>query len=366
MDILSKIALTMIPGLGPTSLRRLIDAYPDVDIFQLPHSELNHAFGSHKDIVNAIVGKTSFAQAEHELTFCQRYKIRPLFFTDEAYPQRMNLPETQDCPTLIYVKGDANLNPERSVAVVGSRRATHHGKDDTARLIEQLKPLGTMVVSGLAYGIDTAAHSSALANELPTVAVLGHGLDRIYPAQNRHLATEILNHGGALVTEYPSDTSINPSYFPARNRIIAAMSDATVVVEASEKGGALITATIAASYQRDVFAVPGRIGDTYSRGTNNLIASNKAILLRSAEDIALYLGWPVDSVAPATQQSLFPTLEHNEKIIVDLLNTHGQLTLDEIAQHSGMSITKVASIIFNLELNKLVHALPGRLYQALT
>lgn len=364
MDILSQIALTMTPGLGSTSIRKMVELYPGVDFFSLPEGELNEMFGSHRDIASCIHGKSAFPRAEQELAFCEKNHIFPLFFTDDAFPQRLNRPETADCPALLYVLGDADLNPERSVAVVGTRRATAQGRDITENLVGQLKPYETPIVSGLAYGIDTAAHTAALHHDLPTVAVLGHGLDRIYPAENRKLAKEILDHQGALVTEYPSETSINPRFFPARNRIIAALSDAVIVVEASEKGGALITAAIAGSYQRDVFAVPGRITDTYSRGTNNLIATNRALLLREVDDIVTHLGWP----QMGSQLSLGDWGGEKKKIslqqqkVVDSLQQHGQMTLDEISTLTTLSLPQVASSIFDLELQGLILPLPGHLY----
>ncbi|MGX8712572.1 MAG: DNA-processing protein DprA [bacterium] len=364
MNILSQIALTFTPGLGNTSIRRLVDLYPDEDIFTLPKSELKSAFGSHENIVDNILNKSAFTRAEEELRFCEQNNIHPLFFTSPDYPVRLNCPETDDCPALLYVLGKADLNPERAIAVVGTRRSTPYGRDNTDRLVCELKPYNTPIVSGLAYGIDTAAHCAALDHNLPTVAVLGHGLDQIYPAQNRPLAKRVLEAGGALVTEYPSGTAINPRYFPARNRIIAAFADATVVVEASEKGGALITAAIAASYQREVFAVPGRLTDTYSRGTNNLIATNRALLVRNADDIAFQLGWPLlgKQVAMAEMKDT-PKLTADEQKIVNALKTSDHLTLDEIASATSFSLPKAASILFNLEMNKVIRTLPGHLYQ---
>lgn len=364
MHLLSQIALTLTPGLGPTSIRRLVDIYPDEDIFALPHSELLSIFGSHRNIADAIINKSAFARAEQELRFIEQNNLRALFFTDPDFPRRLNQPETQDCPVLLYVQGQLDLNPERSLAVVGTRRATSYGRDTADHIVGQLKPLNTTIVSGLAYGIDTAAHAAAVSHGLPTAAVLGHGLDIIYPSQNRRLAEQILAAGGALISEYPSGTAINPRNFPARNRIIAALADATVVVEASEKGGALITATIASGYCRDVFALPGRVTDTYSSGTNNLIATNKAIIIRSADDIVYHLGWPPLSQNENNQQSLFPTLAPQEQKLVDLLHKNCTLSLDQLASLSDMSMAKVASIIFNLEMQKMVRALPGRLYEA--
>lgn len=364
MNILSQIALTFTPGLGNASIRRLVDLYPDEDIFALPKSELKEAFGTHRSIIDNIINKSAFPRAEEELRFCEQSHIRPLFFTNPDYPERLNRSETEDCPALLYVLGSADLNPERAIAIVGTRRATAQGSDNTDRLVNDLKPYSTPIISGLAYGIDTAAHTAALNHGLPTIAVLGHGLDRIYPAQNRPLAKRILESGGALVTEYPSGTAINPRYFPARNRIIAALSDATVVVEASEKGGALITAAIAASYHRDVFALPGRLTDTYSRGTNNLIATNRALLVRDADDIAFQLGWPLlGKQIKMNEIQEQKKLNPDEQKIVDTMRDHDHLTLDEIATATSFSLPKTASHLFNLEMSQIIRTLPGHLYQ---
>ena len=365
MATLSQIALTFIPRLGPTAIRRLMEAYPGEDIFSLPRQELKAAFGSHIGIIESISSKSGHARAEQELAFCEKNGIRPLFFADSDFPERLNRPECGDSPVLLYVMGRADLNAERTVSVVGTRRATAQGRDNTDRLVRDLKAYNTPIVSGLAYGIDTAAHTAALDHSLPTVAVLGHGLDRIYPPENRPLAKRILDSGGALVTEYPNGTAIHPKYFPARNRIIAAMGDATVVVEASEKGGALITAAIAASYQRDVFALPGRLTDTYSRGCNNLIATNRAQLLRTADDIAFQLGWPLIgkqmAIAEAEEAA---ALSPTEQKVIDLLQEHDRMTLDEVAARLAASLPKAAGLMFNLEMRGLVHTLPGHLYQA--
>lgn len=365
MDKLSQIALSMIPGLGPSSCRRLLEAYPGQDIFALPPAELKLAFGSHQEIAEAIRNKSTHARAEQELQQALQHHVRVLFCTDDDYPQRLNREETPDCPVVLYVLGQADLNAERALAVVGTRRATPQGRDTTHRLVEQFKPLETTIVSGLAYGIDAAAHSAALDCGLPTVAVLGHGLDRIYPPANRGLATRILEQGGALVTEYPMGTAINPRYFPARNRIIAALADATLVVEASEKGGALITASIATGYHREVFAVPGRLTDIYSRGTNNLVATHRALLVRDADDIAYQMGWPLTARATETntQQALFATLGKEEQQVVDLLRQYQQLSLEELAGYIGMPLPRLAGLLFNLEMQKVVRVLPGHLYQ---
>ena len=358
-----EIALAFTPGIGCTSCRQLIDICGSAEaLFTMSHSQLTELFGHRAAIIKSITGRAAFPRAEEELRFVERGGLRALFFTDPAFPSRLNREETQDCPVLLYVQGEADLNAERTISIVGTRRATQAGRDNCDQLVRQLVPLGTTVVSGLAYGIDTAAHVAAVEHGLPTVAVLGHGLDRIYPPTNRALAEKIISQGGALVTEYPSLTAINPHYFPARNRIIAGLGDATVVMEASEKGGALITAAIAGSYLRPVFAVPGRLTDTYSRGTNNLIAVNKALLLRSADDVAYHLGWPMPE-GEAVQQELFPTLNTTEQKVVDLLKVNQMMSIEELASRLEIPLVQVASILFNLEMQKVVRPLPGRMYE---
>lgn len=364
MDILSQIALTFTPGLGSTSIRKLVEVYPSEDIFSLPPSELKAAFGSHANVARNIAGKVGFARAEKELQYAESHHIKPLFFTEEGFPQRLNRPETADCPVLLYQLGNADLNPKRSLAVVGTRRASHYGRDITELMVCQLAPYSPHIVSGLAYGIDTAAHAAALQHGLPTIAVLGHGLDRIYPPENRRLAADIVANGGALLTEYPSETAINPRYFPARNRIIAALADGVVVVEASEKGGALITAGIAAGYHREVLAVPGRLTDPFSTGTNSLIANNKAILIRTASDIARQMGWPtIEAHSPkATQAELFPTLTDEEQQLLTLIGQQEVISIDELVGLAAMPMPKIAAMLFNLEMAQAVQCLPGRLY----
>lgn len=365
MATIYEIALAMTPGIGNASCRKLMELCPSAEeLFSMSHKQLTELFGDHHSIIRAIEHRTAMPRAEQEMNYMADKGIKALFFTEDKYPQRLNREDCLDSPALLYVLGNADLNAERAVSVVGTRRATAHGRENTDLLVKQLTAYSTSIISGLAYGIDTAAHAAALEHGLPTVAVLGHGLDRIYPQQNRQLAANIIRNGGALVTEYPSGTAINPRYFPARNRIIAALGDATVVVEASEKGGALITAAIASSYHREVFAVPGRLTDTYSAGTNNLIATNRACLVRNADDIALQLGWPVTGQQTSMMAELeTPSLTADEEMVAQLLRKNLSLTLDDIVKLSGMPTPKAASLLFNLEMNKVVRPLPGHLYE---
>ena len=358
------IALTLTPGLGSTSLRKLLDIYPDpAEIFSLSMKKLHELFVTHHNIAEAIHAQSMVPRAEEEVAFADRYHIRVLFCTDDDFPQRLNrcCPDT---PVVLYRHGDCDLNPNRSLAVVGSRKATSHGKETTHRIIDGLRDQSVCIVSGLAYGIDTAAHTAALDCGLPTVAVLGHGLDRIYPTQNRSLAKRIIEQGGALLTEYTSHTAISPGNFPARNRIIAALSDGTLVVEAARTGGALITASIAGSYNREVMAVPGRPTDTYSEGCNRLIVDHRASMVRNAGDVTDVLGWP-NLPKEGVQQEMFVQLNADEQHIVDLLVARDVMLLDELAVACEMTLPRMAALLLDMEFSGLIQALPGGRYQAL-
>lgn len=365
-DLSYEIALMLVPGIGCRSARILLDLYPTAeDVYKLSDSELKQVFGDHRTVIETIRDKSTLARAEEELNYAEKHHIKVLHFKDDDYPKRLNRAGCEDCPIILYTMGTANLNASRVVAVVGTRRATSYGHEVTHRLISKFKGEGILVVSGLAYGIDTAAHSESLAAGLDTVGVLGHGLDRIYPSQNRNLAKQMLERGG-LVTEYMHGTAINPSYFPARNRIIAAMADATVVVEASERGGALITANMAMGYHRDVLAVPGPWGATYSVGCNNLIAGNKAALLRKADDLFDTLGWERLTTTEAKQMELpMPDDIKNpvERAIVEILQAEGPLETDQIVAKTRRTLPEVASALLSLELADRCKCLPGKIYK---
>lgn len=361
---LEEIALSMVQGLGPTSTRRLIDIVGSASaLFQLTHNELNELFGQHREIAAQIKNRTTFNRAEEEIKFNEKHGIKALFFTNDEYPQRMNRSECDDCPVLIYVLGNSNLNNDKMISIVGTRRATYYGKEQAERIVDGFVGENITVVSGLAYGIDTTAHRASVDRNIPTIAVLGHGLDRIYPVENTKLAREIIEKGGALVTEYVSGTAINPHYFPARNRIIAGMSDAVVVVEASEKGGALITANIANSYHREVFAVPGRNTDPLSKGCNRLIATNKAYIACNTDEICYVLNWQKSKKRAGEQTRLFDDLSPDEEIIVNLLKSHGDLSLDELTVKSALSLTQLSAVLFDLELKNMIKCLPGKFYK---
>lgn len=353
--MIETVALTMIPRLGCRTQRQLLSLYGSAKaVFNLSATELQLVFGSHRAIIHSILSKETFDRAEQELEFCQRSNIRVLDFGSPEFPSRMKQDACLDAPILLYAMGSANLNPQRSLAVVGSRKASEYGRSATHSLVDGLRSTGATIVSGLAYGIDTEAHRAALENNLPTIAVLGHGLDQIYPAQNRELAKQIL-HGGALVTEYPHGTNIQQGMFPARNRIIAAISDACLVVEASLRGGALITANIANGYHRDLLAVPGRIGDVGSQGTNAIIRNGKAQLVAQADDICYALNWDFAPCSPRqTQIAEAADLTSDERKLVAVLQQNGGATFDVLLQKTTISSPKIAAALLSLEMKGYV------------
>lgn len=361
------IALSMISGLGNKSIRQLLDIEPAPEqIFHYSHSQLKDIFGRHANIISAIENKTTVAEAERQIGQLEKIGARTLFCTESDYPRRLNEPGCEDTPVLLYIMGQCDLNAEHTVAMVGSRKATDYGRSTAARLVQEMKGNAPLIVSGLAYGIDGAAHTAALDTQLPTAAVLGHGLEMIYPREHVALARRIIEQGGCLLSEYRIGTPISPTNFPARNRIVAAMSDATIVVEAAERGGALITANIANSYHREVFAVPGRLTDPLSAGCNSLIIDNKAIAIRNAGDLFFQMGWKNTfdkRQKQSEQQSLFAELKPDEQKLAALLNAEGEMRIDELVQKSGLSLPKTAATLINLELKKVIRCLPGRLYK---
>jgi DNA processing protein len=302
-----------------------------------------------------------FKPAEEEIRFIEKYKIKPLFLTDKEYPQR--LLNCYDSPTLVFYRGSADLNCSRVLAIVGTRSHTDYGKSFTEKLVRDLSEQGVLIISGLAYGIDAIAHKAALKNSIPTVGVVGHGLDKMYPYDHASLAKEMVKHDGGLLTEFFSGTKPDKHNFPLRNRIVAGLSDATIVVETHIKGGSMITAKLADSYNRDVFAVPGRTTDKYSSGCNHLIKYNKAILLTDADEMLEILGWKEIKKEARKQKELFIELSSEEKQVIQLLQEKESIHIDEINLKSGLSSSAAAAAILNLELQGVIASLPGKMYK---
>jgi DNA processing protein len=357
-----QIGITLLPGIGDIIGKKLIAYCGGVEaVFKQKKSALEKVPNVGPKLVDSILSQNVLKRAEEEITFIEKHSILPLFYLDKKYPARLK--NCADSPLMLYFLGNADLNVPKIVSIVGTRNATDYGKVMCDKIIEGLTPYDVLVVSGLAYGIDTNSHRAALENKLKTVAVLGHGLDKIYPYANKSLAQKMVDHGG-LITDYLSKTNPDRENFPKRNRIIAGISDATIVIEAGKKGGALITAEIANSYNRDVFSVPGRIGDTFSEGCNFLIKTNKAALVQSADDVAYIMGWELPGVAKKSRQhELFVVLTEDEEKIVKVLRENDLPGIDKIIQQTGLTTSKVAAALLNLEFQGLLRALPGKVYK---
>ncbi|MFK7952888.1 MAG: DNA-processing protein DprA [Ekhidna sp.] len=359
-ELISQIALEKISGIGNRGIKQLISYCGSAsEIFKAPKSKLLKIPGVGEKMANAIIGSNSFKEAETIIESAQKIGASILHYTNKNYPQRLK--QVPDAPSIIYVKGKGDLNPRRSIAVVGTRKATEYGKSTTDKIIDDLQALDVTVVSGLAYGIDIQAQRACLKNNIPTFAILAGGLDRIYPSVHKKYALDMQENGG-IISESVPGTKPDPHLFPARNRIIAGLTDATIVVEAAEKGGALITANIADSYDRAVFAVPGDIGHNFSAGTNKLIATQRALIYTGVKDILYHLNWEEGDLKSSAIIEL-PELSDNESTIYTLLKKEQQsIEIDLIALKTQIPINQVASILLSLEFKNLVKSLPGKKY----
>lgn len=363
MNLLEKIALTKIKGIGPRLSRQLLAYCGTVDqVFSMSKKELSGVPGIGPIGADYILSKTYLYEAEKELEFIEKNGIRLIWLEDKAYPRRLKYCE--DAPLVLYYKGEGDLNPARVVSVVGARNATNYGKRIVEDLLQGLKSMEVQVVSGLAYGIDIQAHRQAVKHDISTVGVLGHGLDRIYPAAHREVAYQMIAQGG-LLTEFCSGTIPDRMNFPMRNRIIAGMADVTIVVEAAIKGGALITAEIANSYHRDVCAFPGSLDQEYSAGCNYLIKTHRAQLIRGIDDLCYLMGWDAaQSTIGNKQLSLLPPdMTKDEHRVYDLLKQVGQATIDEIAIHCDWPQSKLAIILLEMEMKGVILSLPGKVFK---
>jgi DNA processing protein len=363
-DLIYKLGICLIPGVGDVNGKKLINYCGSAEaVFTSSRKALLTIPGIGQSTVNSILNQKVLKRAEQEIEFIKKYQIRALFYDDPDFPQR--LLNCYDHPLVLFYKGHTNLNASRVISFVGTRRATAYGRKHCKLIIEGLKEKEVLLISGLAYGIDGCAHQQAITMDIPTVGVLGHGLDRIYPSEHKSLAQAMIESGGGLLTEFFSKTKPDRENFPKRNRIVAGMSDAVVVIESDIKGGALITAELANSYNRDVFALPGRVGDPYSRGCNFFIKSNKAALIQSADDIAYIMGWDDRRKKQKQQTALFVQLSNEEKKLFEMIQEKGEMSIDQLVIRSQMNPSKVASALLNMEFAGLVQSLPGKQYKAL-
>jgi len=356
------LALHFVPGVGDILIKQLISYCGSAtEVFQQTRRKLLRIPGIGEIVTNAILNGKSLREAEAEWNLAAKQQVQILFFTDAAYPARLKTLE--DAPSMLYVKGNTNLNPPRTVGIVGTRKATPYGRSCVEELVQGLVSHQVHIISGLAYGIDIHAHKEALNHGLTTVAVLGSGIDIIYPSAHRDTAARLVNQG-ALVTENHFGTQPDAHNFPQRNRIIAGLCDALVVVEAGDKGGALITAEIANSYNRDVFAVPGNINSTYSLGCNRLIKTNRAHLLTSAKDLEYIMNWSPEQIKHDTQLMLeLQELPDEERNLLTLMRDKKRsLSIDELAWLMDAPQGQLASLLLSLEFKNRVVSLPGKRY----
>lgn len=360
-NLVWQIALTQIPGIGDVLARNLVSYCGGVkEVFQQKKSKLLLVPGIGEKLADSIVGFNNFKPAESELQFIEKHGINTMFYLDKNYPKRLtNFP---DAPILLYSLGNADLDADKIVGIVGTRKASDYGKTFTDELIEELKPTGALILSGLALGIDVAAHRSAVKHALPTVGVMAHGLDRIYPAQHKSIARQMLENGG-LLTEFTSGTNPDRENFPKRNRIVAGLCDVLVVAETGIKGGAMITAEIANSYGKDIMALPGRTSDDHSYGCNALIKLNKASILTQPYDLLELMKWDSGESGQKQHKLIIPDLSPLESSIVRFISSKTKAGIDDIAFALQIDSGNLSLTLLDLEFKGVIRQLPGKFFE---
>jgi len=353
-----QLALHLTNGLGSVLIRQLIAHFGSAQkIFQANLKNLTRVNGIGEATARIILQKEGLREAEQEVKKVAAADCQLLFYTDTDYPHRFKT--LYDAPVLLYAKGNFNLNQGRFVGVVGTRKATEYGKNTCEQIVEGLANKGVTIVSGLAYGIDITTHRACVKHRVPTLGAMATGIDLIYPSTHAKTAQEMQVNGGIL-TEYPIGTKPDFMRFPARNRIIAGLSDAIIVVEAAEKGGALITAEYANNYNREVFAVPGNLTNSYSTGCNQLIRTHKAQIFTGIDDLLESLSWLPDGLSSATPPTLPDHFTQEETTIASLLRQHGEMHIDELAWQSKIHLGRLSTLLLNLELQGYLRGLPGK------
>ncbi len=355
-----RLALTMVPGINSKLARTLVDIFGDAEaVFKTDANGFDPELGFTETQIHTIQSFLPNEDIDKELAFLEKHQIKTLFIKDKDYPQR--LLHIDDPPLLLFSKGSANLNAKRIISVVGTRNNSEYGKQVTEKIIRELPQENLLIISGLALGIDGIAHRAALVNGIPTLGVLAHGLDEIYPTQHQALAKEMCVIGG-LLTDFRKKTAPNKYHFPRRNRIVAGMADATIVIESGIKGGSLITADLALDYNRALFAVPGRISDQKSAGCNKLIRYSKAYSYINTEDFLREMKWWNENYSVAKQQDLFFEPNTDQAKLLTLFKTKSILSLDELQYAASMTSSQLANALLALEMQYLIRSLPGNRY----
>ncbi|HJY12626.1 MAG TPA: DNA-processing protein DprA [Flavobacterium sp.] len=357
------LALLKVDGIGDIMAKKLLTHFGNPEaIFKVKNSQIAGIDGVGSVLLRNLKDKTVFEKANKELEFIKSNAINVSFFQDQNYPDRLK--HCIDSPVLIFTSGNINLKNKKLISIVGTRQITSYGMEFCKKFIEDLAPLDPVIVSGFAYGVDIVAHQLAMDNNLQTIGVLAHGLNQIYPKTHKKYIARMEENGG-FITEFWSSSNPDKEKFVRRNRIVAGMTEATIVIESADKGGSLITANLANDYNRDVFAVPGRVTDKYSQGCNDLIKTQKANVLTSAADLVYVLNWDIEKKSKPVQKQLFVELELEEQKIYDFLLKNGKELLDVIALQCDFPIYKISGMLLNMELKGVIRPLPGKLFEAI-
>ncbi|SHL34964.1 DNA-processing protein DprA [Flavobacterium saccharophilum] len=357
------LALLKVDGIGDIMAKKLLTHFGNSEaIFKVKSNQIAGIDGVGSVLLRNLKDKTVFEKANKELEFIKSNAINVSFFQDEHYPDRLK--HCIDSPVLIFTSGNINLKNKKLISIVGTRQITSYGMEFCKKFIEDLAPLEPVIVSGFAYGVDIVAHQLAMDNNLQTIGVLAHGLNQIYPKTHKKYIARMEENGG-FITEFWSSSNPDKEKFVRRNRIVAGMTEATIVIESADKGGSLITANLANDYNRDVFAVPGRVTDKYSQGCNDLIKTQKANVLTSAADLVYVLNWDIENKSKPVQKQLFVELEVEEQKIYDFLLKNGKELLDVIALQCDFPIYKISGLLLNMELKGVIRPLPGKLFEAI-
>lgn len=362
-DLYYLLALLKVDGVGDIIAKKLISHCGSAsEVFKTKTSQMASIDGIGSVLLKNLKDKSVFEKADQELKYINANHIDVSFFKDENYPDRLK--HCIDSPVLLFSSGNIDFKNRKTISIVGTRQITSYGTEFCKKLIADLAPLNPIIVSGFAYGVDIVAHQAALEHNLQTVGVLAHGLNQIYPKTHKKYVAKIEENGG-FMTEFWSSSNPEKENFVKRNRIVAGISEATIVIESADRGGSLITANMANDYNRDVFAVPGRTSDKYSQGCNNLIKIQKANLLTSAADLVYILNWDIQKEPKPVQKQLFITLEPDEQKVYDYLQKNGKELLDTIALHCDFPIFRISGLLLNMELKGVIRPLPGKLFEAI-
>lgn len=363
-ELFNALALLRVDGVGDIMAKKLISHCGSAEeVFRAKKTKITAIDGVGEIAWQKLQNTSVFKQAEAEMKFISQENITASLFTDPDYPEKLK--HCIDGPVVLFSSGNINLSGRKIVSIVGTRQVTSYGADFCRKLIEDLAPLNPVIVSGFAYGVDIVAHQAALDNNLQTIGVLAHGLNQIYPKAHKKYMAKMEENGG-FMTEFWSSSNPDRENFLKRNRIIAGVAEATIVIESADKGGSLVTANLANDYNRDVFAVPGRITDKYSQGCNNLIKSQRANLINNAADMIYMLNWELEEKKnKPVQKQLFVSLENDEQMVYDYLQKNGKELMDIIALECGLPVFKISSLLLNMELKGVIRPLPGKLFEAI-